>query len=44
MAELERLWEECKDAEVREDYWDEEDTYDLECGFNPYEGCYDWDC
>lgn len=20
------------------------DEADLECGFNPYEGCYDWDC
>lgn len=23
-------------------YW--EDQTDLECGFNPYMGCYDWDC
>lgn len=21
--------------------WNDEE---LECGFNPYEGCYDWDC
>ena len=41
-------WEE--DPEVLE-YWEEEperedfpDVYLLEQGFNPYMGCYDWDC
>lgn len=29
--------------EPDEDYEDYE-NYDLECGFNPYEGCYDYDC
>ena len=24
--------------------WDEPSDYDLEVGFNPYEGCYDFDC
>lgn len=31
----EELWE-----EDEEDYSD----YDLECGFDPYGGCYSWDC
>ena len=27
------------------DEWDEDDEPDYdECGFNPYAGCYDWDC
>lgn len=26
------------------DYEPDFDEADLECGFNPYEGCYDWDC
>ena len=42
-------WEE-EQLSILED-WDEEperedfpDDYWLEVGFNPYEGCYDWDC
>ena len=29
--------------EVEEDFFDYEPDYD-ECGFNPYMGCYDFDC
>ena len=32
-----------EDEEDPED-WDEPSDYDLEVGFNPYEGCYDFDC
>ena len=32
-----------EDEEDPED-WDEPSDYDLEVGFNPYEGCYDLDC
>lgn len=31
------------DSEDEED-WDEPSDWDLEMGFNPYEGCYDFDC
>jgi hypothetical protein len=24
--------------------WEEPDTWDDETGFDPYEGCYTWDC
>lgn len=24
--------------------WDESDSWDDETGFDPYEGCYTWDC
>lgn len=50
---LEMLWEDSRNSEPVECYSDEEeyefdfeesDWDDLECGFNPYEGCYDWDC
>lgn len=27
--------------DVEEEYYED---YDLEMGFNPYEGCYDYDC
>lgn len=37
---LEIFAEEPDESEGYEDYED----YDLECGFNPYEGCYDYDC
>ena len=30
-----------EEEEEREDF---PDDYWLEVGFNPYEGCYDWDC
>ena len=33
-------WEE-EDAGL-DSYW--ESQTDLECGFNPYMGCFDWDC
>jgi hypothetical protein len=34
-----------EEEEEEENNWDDEpnDEY-LEMGFNPYEGCYDWDC
>ena len=34
-----------EDEDSEEEYEDFDlDEADLECGFNPYEGCYDWDC
>ena len=27
-----------------EDFGDEPDDIDDDCGFDPYEGCYTWDC
>ena len=36
------LWN-AADAQEYEDYEDYEPDYD-ECGFNPYMGCYDFDC
>lgn len=27
-----------------DDFDDYEPDFDLECGFDPYEGCYTWDC
>lgn len=44
----EYLWEEDEEPEEGDEdrgldeYW--ESQYDLEEGFNPYEGCYDFDC
>ena len=37
---------EYEDAEVADDPedWDEPDYADDEMGFDPYEGCYTWDC
>ena len=35
------------DIEDEEDPWDEDEEYlngDEEMGFDPYEGCYTWDC
>ena len=32
-----------ENVEVDEDFFDYEPDYD-ECGFNPYMGCYDFDC
>ena len=35
------------DEEYEEDPWDEDEEYlngDEEMGFDPYEGCYTWDC
>jgi hypothetical protein len=49
----ERLFEECKElahphwCEDDEDEWDEDEEYlngDEEMGFDPYEGCYTYDC
>ena len=34
---------ECEEEEEEDDDWDWEDDYD-ECGYNPYLGCYDFDC
>lgn len=31
-------------SDEEEDEEPDFDEADLECGFNPYEGCYDWDC
>ena len=47
----ESYWEDEEDGEdseweEREDFPDDHlwDSYDLEVGFNPYMGCYDYDC
>lgn len=36
------------EPEYTNDDWDDDEDFDEpdydECGFNPYEGCYDWDC
>lgn len=41
-------WEECwADEESDEDFGDypgDCDDWDIEMGFDPYEGCYTWDC
>ena len=37
-SEEDDLW----DEDLWEDDWDE--GADLELGYNPYMGCYDWDC
>lgn len=43
-ADLESVKEACRvDAEIDED-WEEYSDEDLETGFDPYEGCYTWDC
>lgn len=33
-----------EEDEVEEEAEDYEDDYDLEVGFDPYAGCYTWDC
>lgn len=37
-----------EEPEYVNDDWDDEEDFDEpdcdECGFNPYAGCYDWDC
>lgn len=47
------LYETCEEFYADDAEWEAEDSYldsywedqtDLECGFNPYMGCYDWDC
>ena len=43
------LYETCEEYYSEEEYEEEEfedfpDDYLLEQGFNPYMGCYDWDC
>lgn len=45
------LYETCEEyysdeewEEEEEEYEDFPDDYLLEQGFNPYMGCYDWDC
>lgn len=50
-ADIESVKEACRvDAEIDEDLfedvWAEEEWSgpDMETGFDPYEGCYTWDC
>lgn len=41
----EKLFEECKELALP--HWcedDEEEDFSDECGFDPYEGCYTFDC
>lgn len=44
-ALMEEEWDrlEALDPEDEEPYWDEP-SWDLDEGFDPYEGCYTWDC
>ena len=41
-AACEKLLNEGEDAWICSD--EEEEPADLECGFDPYEGCYSYDC
>lgn len=34
----------CEEFYEEEESWDDFDEWDLECGFDPFAGCYDWDC
>ena len=35
---------ECMEALDEDEESEDWEPYDLEMGFNPYMGCYDWDC
>jgi hypothetical protein len=37
-------WHDTCDQEEEDDYWWEEPSWDLDMGFDPYEGCYTDDC
>lgn len=38
------LWDEQAEDNFDDDFPEEPEDFDLEMGFNPYDGCYDFDC